>query len=606
MKKSLSIFLSMLLLVSSLLVCLIFTGSAEAKTVVIADFDGEELGAKVNYPTDGSVTVESAATPSLEGKSLKMTLRYTREDGQITYEIGKTVTFPADMKKKYVSFWMKSDVDCKIKVQIADSGWSGDKFYDVEIQSGTHMYNVDISDCKYLGTRGIFIRNWGEYYETAPTPFSGTAYLDSVVITDTPRTYTDPDASDSSVAPEPKTADIADFDGEELGAKVNYPTDGSVTVESAATPSLEGKSLKMTLRYTREDGQITYEIGKTVTFPADMKKKYVSFWMKSDVDCKIKVQIADSGWSGDKFYDVEIQSGTHMYNVDISDCKYLGTRGIFIRNWGEYYETAPTPFSGTAYLDSVIVTDTPRTYTDPDASDTSDTSDTSDVSDTSTPEVNTDVLITDFEEGQLSIKEGPYMHKGKEYDIATSPVYSGSQSLKMILKYDGDWTRIEWVMEPASYQEWPHLNSDSKYLSFWMNSDVDCVLQAVLLDKEYAKDESSLINVKKGTHFYNVDISGYKKDAIRGVMFRLDAEDYEEDGPVWKGTIYLDSVILTATPRTLPGGDTSNGGDTSSKPNSTVSNPNSTSPSTGVGIRLLPLALIGFAGAAVVMLKKKK
>ena len=51
MKKSLSIVLSMFLLVSSLLVCLIFTTSAEAKTVVIADFDGEELGASVNYRT---------------------------------------------------------------------------------------------------------------------------------------------------------------------------------------------------------------------------------------------------------------------------------------------------------------------------------------------------------------------------------------------------------------------------------------------------------------------------------------------------------------------------------------------------------------------------
>ena len=598
MKKSLSIVLSMFLLVSSLLVCLIFTTSAEAKTVVIADFDGEELGASVNYPNDGSVTVEAAASPSLEGKSLKMLLRYSGEDGQITYKIGSDTTFPTGMTKKYLSFWMDSEVDCKIKVQIPDSNWGGDKFYDVEIQRGAHMYNVDISDCTYAGARGIFIRNWGEYYETAPTPFSGTAYLDSVIVTDTPRT------DGSTEPPAPKTVDVASFDGDELGASVAYPNDGSVTVEAAASPSLEGKSLKMLLRYTAADGQITYKIGSDTTFPTDMTKKYLSFWMDSEVDCKIKVQIPDSNWGGDKFYDVEIQSGAHMYNVDISDCTYAGARGIFIRNWGEYYETAPAPFSGTAYLDSVVVTDTPRTYTDPDASDTSDTSDSSDASDTSDasqPAASTDVLVTDFEDGQLFPKTGPYMRKGIEFDIATSPVYSGSQSLKMGLNYEGDWTKIEWVMEPAGWESWPHLNSDSRYLSFWMNADVDCVLQVGLLDKDYARDMITLVDIRKGTHFYNVDISAYTKDVARGVVFRLSADDYEEDTAAWKGTAYLDSVIFTATPRELPNEDNS-----TASTGSNASTGSTTSPSTGVGIRLLPLALIGFAGAAVVILKKKK
>ena len=93
----------MFLLVSSLLVCLIFTTSAEAKTVVIADFDGEELGASVAYPDDGSVTVEAAASPSLEGKSLKMLLRYSGE-GKITYQFDSSARFLQNMEKKYFSF----------------------------------------------------------------------------------------------------------------------------------------------------------------------------------------------------------------------------------------------------------------------------------------------------------------------------------------------------------------------------------------------------------------------------------------------------------------------------------------------------------------------
>jgi|GEM_PF-4386796 len=398
---------------------------------------------------------------------------------------------------------------------------------------------------------------------------------------------------------EAKTVVIADFDGDELGAKVAYPDDDSVTVGAAASPSLEGKSLKMLLRYTDAWGQITYQIGSDTTFPADMTKKYLSFWMDSEVDCKIKVQIPDINWDGgDKFYDVEIQSGAHMYNVDISDCTYAGVRGIFIRNWAEYYETAPTPFSGTAYLDSVIVTDTPRTYTDPDASDTSDTSDSSDASQ---PEANTDVLVTDFEDGQIFPKTGPYMREGIEFDIVTSPVYSGSQSLKMGLNYEGDWTKIEWVMEPDGWESWPHLNSDSRYLSFWMNSDVDCVLQVGLMDKDYSRDLITLVNIRKGTHFYNVDISAYTKDVARGALFRLSADDYEEDTAAWKGTAYLDSVMITATPRELPDENNSTG-----STDSNASTGSTTSPSTGVGLRLLPLALIGFAGAAVVMVKKKK
>ena len=597
MKKSLSIVLSMFLLVSSLLVCLIFTTSAEAKTVVIADFDGEELGASVAYPDDGSVTVEAAASPSLEGKSLKMLLRYTDAWGQITYQIGSDTTFPTGMTKKYLSFWMDSEVDCKIKVQIPDSNWGGDKFYDVEIQSGAHMYNVDISDCTYAGARGIFIRNWAEYYETAPTPFSGTAYLDSVIVTDTPRT------DGSTEPPAPKTVDVASFDGDELGASVAYPDDGSVTVEAAASPSLEGKSLKMLLRYSGE-GKITYQFDSSARFLQNMEKKYFSFWMKSEVDCKIKLQLVDINWNGNAYYDVEIQKGAHMYNVDISDCTFEGFARFLILNWSEYYETAPAPFSGTAYLDSVVLTDTPRTYTDPDASDTSDTSDSSDASDTSDasqPAASTDVLVTDFEDGQLFPKTGPYMRKGIEFDIATSPVYSGSQSLKMGLNYEGDWTQIEWVMEPAGWESWPHLNSDSRYLSFWMNADVDCVLQVGLLDKDYARDMITLVDIRKGTHFYNVDISAYTKDVARGVVFRLSADDYEEDTAAWKGTAYLDSVIFTATPRELPDEDNS-----TASTGSNASTGSTTSPSTGVGIRLLPLALIGFAGAAVVMLKKKK
>ena len=599
MKKSLSIVLSMFLLVSSLLVCLIFTTSAEAKTVVIADFDGDELGASVAYPDDGSVTVEAAATPSLEGKSLKMLLRYTDAWGQITYKIGSDTTFPADMAKKYLSFWVKSEVDCKVKVQVLGADWT-DAYYVVDILEGAHMYNVDITESGYNGIRGIIINNWADVYETAPTPFSGNAYLDSIIVTDTPRADTDPEPSG------PKTVDVADFDGDELGVQVAYPDDGSVTVEAVDTPSLEGKSLKMLLRYSGEYGKITYQFNSSARFLQNMEKKYFSFWMKSEVDCKIKLQLVDINWNGNAYYDVEIQEGAHMYNVDISDCTFEGFARFLILNWSEYYDTAtaPAPFSGTAYLDSVVVTDTPRTYTDPDASDTSDTSDSSDASDTSDasqPDANTDVLVTDFENGQLFPKTGPYMREGIEFDIATSPVYSGSQSLKMNLNYEGDWTKIEWVMEPDGWESWPHLNSDSRYLSFWMNADVDCVLQVGLLDKDYSRDMITLVDIRKGTHFYNVDISAYTKDAVRGVVFRLSADDYEEETAAWKGTAYLDSVIFTATPRELPDEDNS-----TASTGSNTSTGSTTSPSTGVGIRLLPLALIGFAGAAVVMMKKKK
>ena len=156
-------------------------------------------------------------------------------------------------------------------------------------------------------------------------------------------------------------------------------------------------------------------------------------------------------------------------------------------------------------------------------------------------------------------------------------------------------------MEPAGWESWPHLNSDSRYLSFWMNADVDCVLQVGLLDKDYARDMITLVDIRKGTHFYNVDISAYTKDVARGVVFRLSADDYEEDTAAWKGTAYLDSVIFTATPRELPDEDNS-----TASTGSNASTGSTTSPSTGVGIRLLPLALIGFAGAAVVMLKTKK
>ena len=239
---------------------------------------------------------------------------------------------------------------------------------------------------------------------------------------------------------------------------MTYPTPDSADYTEPETVTdeglvFEGKSLKILLQYVSPDTKFTYKVGADATFPADAEKLYVSFWMKSDVDCVFK--IPDLNWNGDKYYLVEVQQGTHMYNIDITDCGFQGTRGIMINNWGEYFETAPEPFSGNAYLDSVIITDTPRTLPGDDtSSEESDVSDvTSDVtSDTSKPTSSADgILITDFEEGQRTPKPGAYMVEGKHFDLVTDPVYSGSRSLKLNLNYEGSWTNHQWVLEPATH-----------------------------------------------------------------------------------------------------------------------------------------------------------
>ena len=413
---------------------------------------------------------------------------------------------------------------------------------------------------------------------------------------------------------EAKSVTLEDFDGETHTASMTYPTPDSADYTEPETVTdeglaFEGKSLKILLQYVSPDTKFTYKVGTDATFPADAEKLYVSFWMKSDVDCVFKIQIPDLNWNGDKYYLVEVQQGTHMYNIDITDCGFQGTRGIMINNWGEYFETAPEPFSGNAYLDSVIITDTPRTLPGDDtSSEESDVSDvTSDVtSDTSKPTSSADgILITDFEEGQLTPKPGAYMVEGKHFDLVTDPVYSGSRSLKLNLNYEGSWTNHQWVLEPATHEDWFRFEDDTRYLSFWMSSDVDCVLRVNLLGEDW-KDYSYPLEVKKGTRFYNIPLTEYHYSlpTIRGVMFNLNADDYEdwdsdEEAPTWQGTAYVDSIRLTAEPReeTFPSEDTSDASGTSSAQDI---------PSTGVEMMILPLALLAVGSGAILVIRKKK
>lgn len=147
MKKSLGIILSVVLLLSSLLTCLFLHASAEAKSVTLEDFDGETHTASMTYPTPDSADYTAPETVTdeglvFEGKSLKILLQYVSPDTKFTYKVGADATFPADAEKLYVSFWMKSDVDCVFKIQIPDLNWNGDKYYLVEVQQGTHMYTA--------------------------------------------------------------------------------------------------------------------------------------------------------------------------------------------------------------------------------------------------------------------------------------------------------------------------------------------------------------------------------------------------------------------------------------------------------------------------------
>ncbi len=572
-----------------------------AKSVVIADC--EDAGQiKVNYPDDGSVAVEAASSPKYEGAgSLKLKLESQNQWSTITYAIGSTVTFPEGMAKKYLSFWADSEVDAAVEIQLCDSNWNGDKYYIVNIQQGARLYNVDISDCPFAGTRGVLINNWsnggksGNIPEQAP--YSGYVYLDSVIVTDTPRGTADQPTTPSTEStvpsestqpsqteptePEALVVPITGFeDGDPLFV-VSWPTDGSLTVETASDLKFEGsKSMKLPLKYENQYTTITYMIDKATVFP-DSDKLYLSFWMSSDVDCTAKLQLADIDWNGDEYYDLSIKAGTHMYNIDVSDSAFRGFSRLLIQLKGEYYAAAPKPFSGFGYMDSVVLTDTPRALpgeepvvpTAPSATET-------------TKPAVVILPITDFEEGELTPKVGPYMKQGKHFDLVTSPVYSGKRSLKMMVNMEGDWTKTQWVMEPASYDDWFYLNEDTNYLSFWMNSDVDCVLRVILGDPDWGESWYQLVSIKKGAHMYNVDISSYEKAMARGVEFQLNAEDYKST-KAWKGTIYVDSVVFSSEPRTLDG---EGGGQVN----------------TGEAVRIIPAALLLTAGVTLLALRRKK
>ena len=578
------------------------------KSVVIADC--EDVGQiNVNYPTDGSVTVSAVSSPRYEGAgSLKLKLESQNQWTKITYAVGATVTFPANMEKKYLSFWMNSEVDAFVEIQLCDSNWNGDEYYIVHIERGEHLYNMDISDCAFAGTRGILINNWSDGGKSgnipAQAPYSGYVYLDSLIVTDTPRgTATNPTtpstgstgstestqstqstattASTGTAEPEALVVPVTGFeDGDPLFV-VNWPTDGSLAVEAVSDPKFEGSgSMKLPLEYKNKFTTITYMLEKATVYP-DSDKLYVSFWMSSDVDCTAKLQLADIDWNGDEYYDLSIKAGTHMYNIDISGSAFRGFSRLLILQKGEYYAAAPKPFSGFGYMDSVVLTDTPRTLSGEDPV----VSTSASVTETTKPAV-VIMPITDFEEGELTPKEGPYMKKGKHFDLATSPVYSGKRSLKMTVNMEGDWTKTQWVMEPASYDNWFYLNDDTKYLSFWMNSDVDCVLRVILGDPDWGEGWYQLVNIKKGTHMYNVDISSYEKTVARGVEFQLNAEDYKST-KAWKGTIYLDSVVFSSEPRILDG---EGGGQVN----------------TGEAVRVIPAALLLTAGVSLLALRKKK
>ena len=610
-KSSKAVLVGGLMLALLLMTIPLWVMSADTdNTKVIADFEGD-TAVKVEYPTDESAAgkAQISGDAAYDGsKSLKIELGLENQWTTDTYQIGGDTLFAEGMTQKYLSFWMDSRLEkaTHIAFQLMDTDWSGDVFYLVEIQPGVHLYNVDISDYGFKGTRGIKLLNWGDYsnksslfspttgweFERADNNL-GIGYIDSIVLTDTPRT----------LPAVPKTVTVADFEGD-TAVKVEYPTDESAAgkAQISGDAAYDGsKSLKIELGLENQWTTDTYQIGGDTLFAEGMTQKYLSFWMDSRLEkaTHIAFQLMDTDWSGDVFYLVEIQPGVHLYNVDISDYGFKGTRGIKLLNWGDYsnksslfspttgweFERADNNL-GIGYIDSIVLTDTPRTL--PDEPATTTTTGSGETTTTTAPIGGKVHVFSDFDTTSILPKTSQYMVQGKDFDIVGSPSYEGN-SLKMVYElYDAS-SRKQFVLEGSSFYQ---IAESDRYLSFWMHSEQDYTLRVCLLDPDWAEDWYTTVQIQKGTHFYNVDFRklGYDKSSTRGVMFMLDAEDYLDENEDLVGNLngisYVDSVVFCSEERAL------------------ADNDEPVVPAGAAGVAI-PLVIVAAAGASVLVLGRK-
>ena len=386
MKKHVAIFLCVALLISALSGLLISAGAADAPAIVkIADFEGDNLGVKVNYPNDGSVSAEAVSSPVYEGsKSAKLLLRYENSYSKITYAVGETISFAEGMQPKYLSFWMKSDVHAYLEIQLPDKNWNGDSFYLVEILEGEHMYNIDISDCAFAGIRGIILNNWavGKSVTIPPqTPYSGNAYLDSVIITDTPRELSGADSSGPVSSGDASSPDSSSPDSSVPDSTArNIPLTGFEEGEALLTTGdpdglaavdtehVFTGSRSMKLRAYEKDGSqhTGYKLDEGCLLPDGRVPRYLSFWCESETDFTVRIQLFDPHWGTDFDTTAEIRQGIQMVNVDISGCTYTSSiRGFYFRIKSSDQKPGAS-FDASFYVDAMLLTDTPRTLEDTD------------------------------------------------------------------------------------------------------------------------------------------------------------------------------------------------------------------------------------------------
>lgn len=362
----------------------------------MTDFEGDDFTVKVNWPTGAADKAQISGDAAYDGsKSLRLDLGLENEWTTETYQIDKSVTFAEGMEKKYLSFWVDSRLQksTHIALQLMDIGWDGDLYYLVEIQPGAHLYNLDISDCPYKGIRGIIVNNWADYSQKASqfskttgstfTPVydnAGVGYFDSILVTDTPRTLPDEPTTTTTTGSGETTTTTAPIGGKvhvfsDFDAISILPKTGRYMVQGkdfdiVGSPSYEGHSLKMVYELYDASSRKQFVLEGSSFYQIAESDRYLSFWMHSEQDYTLRVCLLDPDWAEDWYTTVQIQKGTHFYNVDFRKLGYdkSSTRGVMFMLDAEDYldenEDLVGNLNGISYVDSVVFCSEERTLAD--------------------------------------------------------------------------------------------------------------------------------------------------------------------------------------------------------------------------------------------------
>ena len=546
-----------------------------------------EVGSKTFTTGDSTGAVAVETTEKYEGdQSVKLTVNVDAGAGawKVTQYVmameGNDLPLGSP-KPKYLSFWAKSTAAFKLLIKLQDPGWGSD--YEtavIDIAAGTKFYNIDISAMTFAGIRGV---NFRVDFANQTAAANGFMYVDSMVVTDTARALSLEDLL------------YEDFEGS-VAVFETADSTGSVAVD---TNEFYGGAQSNKLKVDVDSGDSAWKVtqyyfGNDKSFAG---YSYLTFWIKSDADFKLRLRMTD--WTNQLEKVIDIKAGTFKYSVPFSEFTGTALTVLSRLTFRIDFADQTAPASGFIYVDDIYFTSDdqsedlskPVTPADPDKFED----------------------FTDFDPELWSTSHGT-----SNTGVVSKATGESGDGIKATYNVkSGGWC----TFYKRDYQK----STDKDYLTFWGKADGKVTARVgVYCYNEQTRDYILYVGevlLEAGAKTYSLKLSELVQDypampkrpinlaSINGLNLTVFG-DGQPAGAALEGAVYFDSFRFTAADMTTvpaPGpGEGDDKKDDEKDPGKTDNTDKEKVPPTGVAFPLAGCVFTLISGGALVVHGRKR